>query len=101
MGMFDSLFGKNKSTLSTSTGATFSGGDGSSTEKAVIIMAPNEKAGVGAEYVWIENKYPNWKLKMQSLMNVGGKFYDRMDIQSPQGQSLSLYFDISAFFGKS
>jgi hypothetical protein len=101
MGLFSRLFGRNKSNPSSLIVVDFAGGDGSSTEKAVIIKAPDEKAGIRAEYAWIESKHPKWMLKRQSLLNVGGKFYDRMDIQSPQGESAILYFDISAFFGKS
>jgi len=82
------------------TGVTFSGGDGSSIEKAVIIKAPNNFIGVRAEYDWIKKNHPNWQLKEQSLLNVRSKVYDKMVFQTPQGQPATIYFDITDFFGK-
>jgi hypothetical protein len=81
------------------TGVTFSGGDGSSVEKAVIIKAPNNFVGVRAEYDWIKKNHPDWKLKEQSLINVRGKPYDKMDFETPLGPK-TIYFDITDFLGK-
>jgi hypothetical protein len=81
-------------------GVSFAGGDGSSIENAVIIKAPNELAGVRGEYDWIRKNHPDWQLKRQSVLNTGGKVYDKMDFQTPQDQPVTLYFDTSDFFGK-
>jgi hypothetical protein len=81
-------------------GVSFTGGDGSSIEKAVIIKAPSEFVGVRAEYNWIRNNHPDWKLEKQSALNSGGKVYDKMDFRTPDGQHMTLYFDITDFFGK-
>jgi hypothetical protein len=84
-----------------STGeVSVSGGDGSSIENAVIIKAPNNFAGVDAEYKWIKKNHPGWKLVTQSVVNKKGKLYDKMDFQTPEGQAVTLYFDITDFFGK-
>ena len=79
---------------------SFSGGDGSSIENAVIIKAPNNFIGVKAEYDWIKKNHPGWKLVTQSVVNKKGKLYDKMDFQTPEGQAVTLYFDITDFFGK-
>jgi hypothetical protein len=81
-------------------GVSFAGGDGSSIENAVIIKAPNELAGVRGEYNWIRKNRPGWQLEKQSMLNKGGKVYDKMDFQTPDGRRVTLYFDITDFVGK-
>ena len=79
---------------------SFSGGDGSSVEKAVVIKAPNSFVGIRAEYSWIRKNHPDWQLERQSVLNAGGKIYDRMDFQTLDGRRVTLYFDITDFHGK-
>lgn len=79
---------------------SFAGGDGNSVENAVIIKAPNELAGVRGEYDWIRKNHPDWQLVEQSVLNAGGKVYDKMDFQTPDGRPVTLFFDITDFFGK-
>ena len=74
--------------------------DGSSYEKAIIIRQETEKAGVDAEYVWIGAKYPGYKMLGQSLTQKDGKPYDILDIKTASGEKVTVYFDISNFFGK-
>ena len=81
-------------------GVSFAGGDGSSIESAVIIRAPCEVAGVLGEYDWIRKNHPDWQLKVQSVQNVGGRVYDKMDFRTPDGRPVTLFFDITDFFGK-
>jgi len=84
-----------------STEIVYEGGDGSSMEKAIIIKAPNNAAGVHAESDWIRKNHPRWRKIKQSL--VGGdnrKMYDRIDYDTPQGETKTIYFDITDFFGK-
>lgn len=82
------------------TGVTFSGGDGSSIEKAVIIKAPNNFLGVRAEYDWIKKNHPNWRLGEQSVLKGGSKVYDKMYFLTPDGQRTTLFFDVTDFYGK-
>ena len=78
----------------------FSGGDGSSFGKAVIIQGVrNEREGVAAEYAWLGRNYTGWKLKLQSQVGKKRRSYDIMDI-SNGSKSVSVYFDITSFFGK-
>jgi hypothetical protein len=81
-------------------GVSFAGRDGSSIENAAIIKAPNELAGVRGEYDWIRKNHPDWQLLEQSALNAGGRVYDKMNFQTPDGRRVILYFDITDFFGK-
>ena len=84
-----------------STGVEYSGGDGSSREDAVIIKAPDNSAGVKAEYAWIRKNHPTWRVLQQSLVNgEDGKIYDQLDYSVPDGEDGAIYFDITDFFGK-
>src|ERR1035438_2241170 len=81
--------------------ATFSGGDGSSLKQAVVITdATGEKTGVRAEYVWLHEHYPGYRLRGQILRNEGGRAFDEMRIVSADGKSHTIFFDITSFFGK-
>ncbi len=79
---------------------SFAGGDGTSIEDAVIIKAPNELTGVRGEYDWIRKNHPDWQLEKQSVLKGGGKIYDKMIFQTPDGRSVTLFFDITDFAGK-
>jgi hypothetical protein len=81
--------------------AVFSGGDGLSIKQAVIITeTANEKTGVGAEYVWLHEHYPGYRLRFQGLRLDGGRSYDEMKITTADGKSRTIFFDITSFFGK-
>jgi hypothetical protein len=74
--------------------------DGSSFDKAIIIKEYSEPKGINAEYQWLRDNYPGYKLKQQSLSNNKKKYYDVMDIITSEGKEKTIYFDISNFFGK-
>ena len=77
------------------------GGDGSSIERAVVIKnAKNEVEGVDAEAKWVRKVHPGWRKGNQALMNKKGKSYDRIDYMTPDGETKTLYFEITDFFGK-
>jgi hypothetical protein len=80
----------------------FEGGDGSTIEQAVVIRnAKNEEEGVAAESKWIKKVHPGWQKGMQALlMPENGRKYDRIDYTTPKGDTQTIYFDISEFFGK-
>ncbi len=81
-------------------GVSYSGGDGLSCESRIVVHAPSEDLGVPAEYAWLRKHYPRFRAFAQALIECDGKPADRLDIRSANGQELSLYFDISSFFGK-
>ena len=74
--------------------------DGSSFENAIIIKEHSESKGVDAEYIWLHENFPGYKLIGQYLLNNNKKPFDKLDIQTADGQNKSIYFDISNFFGK-
>lgn len=84
---------------------TFNGGPGDSPETAVVISgAANSMVGIEAEYFFLEKQFGrrnvDWKLKRQSVRNIKGKVYDRMEIELKNGDKKDVYFEISEFFGK-
>ena len=85
---------------SVSETVRYSGGQGTSFEDAVIIMEKTETTGVDAEYDWLREHYPGYKLVSQSLSSKDGKHYDVMKIKTASGEDKTVYFDISNFFGK-
>lgn len=86
------------------TMTTWSENSGESLADAVVIDAPSEAAGVRAEYRWLEEHYGrrgvDWELEMQALLRPGDHPYDRLDVQLADGRRVSIYFDISGFFGR-
>lgn len=86
--------------LAKPPGIFFSGGDGSSLEKAIVVKAPNEESGVHAEHEYIRQHYPGSEEGRQSLQNSKGRAYDAMDFTTADGKKKTLYFDITAYFGK-
>jgi hypothetical protein len=82
------------------TTVTFSGGGGLSIHDAVIITNATENTGIRAEYVWLHEHYPGYRLRVQRLLNEEEKAYDQMDIATADGKPLSVFFDISAYLGK-
>jgi hypothetical protein len=86
------------------TAIKFTGGDGSSMEKAIVIEgALNESEGVGTEYDYLDLLFgpqgSGWQLEQQSLLSDKGRYYDEMAIVHG-GVQATYYFDITAFFGK-
>jgi hypothetical protein len=74
--------------------------DGTSFEKAIVINAKNEMDGVNAEYSWLRNHFPGYKMKSQSLSSKGSKSYDVLHFLTSEGKEMTIYFDITKFFGK-
>jgi hypothetical protein len=80
---------------------TIASEQGNSFDTAIVLEgATNELAGVQAESAYIAKHYPGWHQSMQALLNHNGRMYDRIDIVGPKGESKSLYFDITDWFGK-
>jgi hypothetical protein len=90
----------NSSTSGNSIAVNEADRDGSSYEKAIVIQEKTESTGVDAEYAWLKKHYPGYKMKQQSLTNKNGKAYDLIEIVTAQGKTMTIYFDISNFFGK-
>ena len=75
-----------------------SGGNGASIEDAIVISDCNNTIGVEQEYIEVQKRFGNYKLIKQSLLNVGGKMFDLLELDI-NGKKVDLYFDITSFFG--
>jgi hypothetical protein len=78
---------------------------GETPEDAIVILNTKDSIeGVNAEYEYLGRKYgmrgKDWNLKLQSLVQNEGKFYDRMDLIFSDGSEKTIYFEITEFFGK-
>lgn len=74
--------------------------DGSSFEKAIVIMEKSETVGVNAEYKWLKDNYPGCTTKGQALVFNNKRPYDILTIKTKDGEEKKIYFDISNFYGK-
>jgi hypothetical protein len=79
---------------------TYSGGDGSSFEKAVIIHGATEQTGVDAEYNYLAKHFPGYHPGKQLLTSHGKRRYDVLQFTTDAGAKMTIYFDITEFFGK-
>ena len=79
----------------------FGGGDGSSQDRAVVILdATNETEGVRAEHVWQAHVHPRWRWSgEQATFRRDGRLFDLIRLRGPDGPH-DLWFDITSFFGK-
>jgi hypothetical protein len=82
-------------------GISYSGGDGSSFEQAVVIKTGlGTESGIAAEKSWIRKHYPGAQITGQMLKNPDEKVYDVISIRTADGSSRDVYFDITSFFGR-
>jgi hypothetical protein len=84
--------------------SVFSGGDGSSFERAVIINCDNSIAGVQAEYAFLASRCGeprrDWNVHGQSLQEHDGRPHDVIVVALASGEMRTFHFDIGKFFGK-
>jgi hypothetical protein len=79
---------------------------GSSIETAILIDAPNAMVGVPLEYEHVRSARclacgSRFDIVGQSLLQQGGRQYDKLDIKCANcGSTKSVFFDITRFFGK-
>ncbi|HMO65281.1 MAG TPA: hypothetical protein PKE47_08695 [Verrucomicrobiota bacterium] len=86
---------------STAGPLTYSGGDGLSLEQAAVISgARDNMQGIKAEYAWLRGHYSGFKLTRQSIRGENGRLFDQLDIVTSDGRPLSIFFDITSFYGK-
>jgi hypothetical protein len=78
---------------------------GDSVASAILNLQQNETDGVAWEYRYLAfhpcADSARWQLKNQSLMQNGGRAYDRLHVVCPTTKAeLDFYFDITSFYGK-
>jgi len=80
---------------------TFEGGDGRSLETAVIIRnAASAQQGVAAETTWMNRSYSNWRQLRQALIHKNDRSYDQVTYVLSDGSKVTIWFDITDFYGK-
>lgn len=76
----------------------YSGGDGQTLKKAVVIAgASSMEEGLAAEQEWIRLHYPGATVESRGRVT-GPPHYDVITVKLEGGSRLDLHFDISAFF---
>jgi hypothetical protein len=73
---------------------------GLSCRSAIVIEATTEQTGIAEEKAWINENYPGATVSKQAHTTCNDKPADQFDIETANGRSVSVYFDISNFFGK-
>lgn len=74
--------------------------EGTSFDNPVVIKEKSESTGVSAEYAWLRKRYPGCRTVNQTLTFQNNKPYDIIKIITNEGKEVSVYFDISNFYGK-
>ena len=62
--------------------------------------AANNSQGVAAEKAWIAWKYPSAKIEAQAVSGAKNKTFDNLEIKTVSGETKTLCFDITDFFGR-
>lgn len=83
---------------------SYSGSGKSLTDPIMIHDVDNHTDAMNAEYAYLRKEYGvrdvDWKLVIQSLITVGTKYIDQLEIELADGQKLTVFFDISEHWGK-
>ena len=70
-------------------------------ETAIVLEdATSELNGVSAEHAYTSKHYPGWRWKTQSLVEHEGRPHDVIELVGPNGETKTIYFDITNWFGK-
>lgn len=67
--------------------------DGSCPDRAVIVSS------IPDEYAWFQHRYCGFTLHHQRLEYIGDKPHDILTFRNLEGEELTVYFDVSQFFG--
>jgi hypothetical protein len=82
-------------------GVSYAGGDGSSISRAVVVRGVSgTRASTRAEYAFLRNRFPGFRRRDQQLIRSGGRYYDALSFELPNGESRTVYFDVTGTFGK-
>lgn len=83
-----------------STAVVYSGGDGSTIKKAIVISgAITASEGAAAELEWIRLHLPGASVESQGRVT-GPPHYDVITVKLANGARMDLHFNITAFHGK-
>jgi hypothetical protein len=68
--------------------------DGKSPRTAIVVNS------IAEEYQWMQEHYPGFQPERQTLAYSDGKPYDALSWKNDRGEVVTVFFDISRFFGK-
>jgi hypothetical protein len=74
----------------------FSGGDGSTRQRAIIVKARDAGIGVAAKMIWMNERYPGWREVTNYSARVDGRWYHDV-VVTRDGQTNRIYFDYTDF----
>ena len=74
--------------------------DGSSLEKAIVVKAPTDHAGVGAQHDYIAKHFGKWRSIGVKSVEHDKRLFDIMRFTTMDGKKHILYFDITDYYGK-
>lgn len=80
-----------------------SGGDGSSIEKAIVVHAPSESAGVEAEHAYIEKYFgysKSIKINIELYQHKTRGVFDIFRFIGRDGKKHTVYFDVNSYIGR-
>ena len=77
----------------------FAGGDGSSVEQAVVVLAQTEDEGIDLEHHWIFDHYGRFRKIRGGLAAADGKHYDVITVELGDHSEKTIFFDITGFYG--
>jgi hypothetical protein len=77
----------------------FAGGDGSSVEEAVVVLAQTEDEGIDLEHHWIFDRYGRFRKIRGGLASADGKHYDVITVELGDHTEKTIFFDITGFYG--
>ena len=77
----------------------FAGGDGSSVEQAVVVLAQTEDEGIDLEHHWIFDHYGRFRKIGGGLASADGKHYDVITVELGDHTEKTIFFDITGFYG--
>jgi hypothetical protein len=79
--------------------APYAGGDGSTVDQAVQVLAVDENEGARLENEWIYGHFGRFRKNFGALASAEGRHYDVIRFELPDGSEHTIYFDITGFFG--
>ena len=74
--------------------------DGTSFERAIIINEKTERAGIDAENTQLTALFPGSKRVSQRYDIYKDKQHEIVNVTTSDGREVSVYFDVSSYFGK-
>jgi len=81
-------------------GSPFAGGDGTSADQAVVVLAETEDEGIDLEHHWTFDHYGRFRKVRGGLASAAdGRHFDVITVELADHTEKTIYFDITAFYG--